>query len=58
MPATKRVTALRLRIPKETQLDPDMWKYSRVCRDKLGFLPNVLTAHGTAARCIAQGGLQ
>jgi uncharacterized peroxidase-related enzyme len=45
MPAARRVTALKLRIPRETQLDPDMRKYFRVCRDKLGFVPNVLTAY-------------
>jgi uncharacterized peroxidase-related enzyme len=51
MPAAKRVTALKLRLPPEAKLDPDMRKYFRVCREKLGFVPNVLTAfsHDAAA---------
>lgn len=44
MPAAKRLTALKLRTPPEAQLDPDLRKYFRICREKLGFVPNVLCA--------------
>ncbi len=42
-PSTK--TALKLKIPAEGKLAPDLQKYFAVCREKLGFLPNVLEAY-------------
>lgn len=39
------LTALKLPIPKRSQLDPDMRKYFAVCDEKIGFLPNVLKAY-------------
>ena len=39
------LTALRLRVPKRSQLDADLKKYFAVCDEKIGFLPNVLAAY-------------
>jgi uncharacterized peroxidase-related enzyme len=41
----KHLTALRLRVPKRSQLDTDLQKYFAVCDEKIGFLPNVLAAY-------------
>jgi uncharacterized peroxidase-related enzyme len=41
----KRLTALKLPIPKRSALDPDMRKYFAICDEKIGFLPNVLAAY-------------
>jgi uncharacterized peroxidase-related enzyme len=45
MPQPKHLTGLKLRIPRRSQLAPDMQRYFRVCDEKLGFLPNVLAAY-------------
>jgi uncharacterized peroxidase-related enzyme len=34
----------KLRIPPESRLDPDLRHYFAVCRERLGFVPNVLAA--------------
>jgi uncharacterized peroxidase-related enzyme len=41
----KHLTALRLRVPRRSQLDPDLRKYFALCDEKIGFLPNVLAAY-------------
>ena len=41
----KHLTALRLRAPKRSQLDADLQKYFGLCDEKIGFLPNVLSAY-------------
>jgi uncharacterized peroxidase-related enzyme len=43
MPQPKHVIALKL--PKAPKLDPEMRAYFKLCREKLGFLPNVLAAY-------------
>lgn len=37
--------ALRIPVPEETTLSPETQKYFAICRDKLGLVPNVLTAY-------------
>ena len=39
------VTALDLPLPPRESLPPDLQKYFRICDEKIGFLPNVLTAY-------------
>ena len=39
------MTALKLRIPRRVELDPDLRKYFAICDEKIGFLPNVLAAY-------------
>jgi len=41
----RRLTALRLRVPKRSQLDADLQQYFALCDEKIGFLPNVLAAY-------------
>jgi uncharacterized peroxidase-related enzyme len=41
----RRLTALKLRIPKRSELPADLRKYFAVCDEKIGFLPNVLAAY-------------
>jgi uncharacterized peroxidase-related enzyme len=41
----QHLTALALRVPKRSQLDPDLRKYFALCDEKIGFLPNVLAAY-------------
>lgn len=45
MPQPKHLTALKIRLPSRSKLDPDMQKYFAVCDEKIGFLPNVLAAY-------------
>jgi uncharacterized peroxidase-related enzyme len=49
MPQSKHITALGtprgLRTPKRAKLAPDLGKYFDKCVEKLGFVPNVLTAY-------------
>jgi len=45
MPQPKHVLGLKLRPPARAKLDADMQKYFAVCEEKLGFVPNVLTAY-------------
>ena len=45
MPQPKHLTGLKIRAPARGRLEPDMQKYFRVCEEKLGFVPNVLTAY-------------
>lgn len=52
----RHVTALRLKAPPRSSLDPDMRRYFEVCEDKLGHVPNVLqaySAHGPKLRNMA-----
>lgn len=42
MPQPKHI--MRLPVPDPKRLDPDLRKYFRVCREKLGLVPNVLRA--------------
>ena len=44
----RHLTALKLRIPKRSELPADLRKYFAVCDDKIGFLPNVLAAYSFA----------
>lgn len=44
-PQAQRLTALKLRIPKRSELPADLRKYFAVCDQKIGFLPNVLAAY-------------
>jgi len=37
--------ALKLPVPRRSQLAPDLAKYFAVCEDKIGFLPNVLEVY-------------
>lgn len=39
------MTALDLPLPPRESLPPDLQKYFRICDEKIGFLPNVLTAY-------------
>jgi uncharacterized peroxidase-related enzyme len=39
------VTALDLPIPPRSKLDPDLQKYFGVCDERIGFVPNVLSAY-------------
>jgi uncharacterized peroxidase-related enzyme len=41
----RHLTALKLRLPPRTRLAPDLRKYFDVCDEKIGFVPNVLTAY-------------
>ena len=43
MPQPKHVMALPL--PRKPKLDADTKAYFKLCREKLGFVPNVLTAY-------------
>ncbi|NMM44386.1 peroxidase-related enzyme [Rhodospirillaceae bacterium KN72] len=43
MPSHDPVHALP--VPDESTLDPDLQKYFKICREKLGLLPNVLKAY-------------
>jgi uncharacterized peroxidase-related enzyme len=45
MPQPKHVLGLKIRLPARAKLDADMQKYFAVCNDKLGFVPNVLSAY-------------
>lgn len=50
MPRKKRaqpdhVTALRIRAPARSRLEPAMQKYFAVCEEKIGHVPNVLLAY-------------
>ena len=45
MPQPKHVLGLKIRLPARAKLDADMQKYFAVCDEKLGFVPNVLTAY-------------
>jgi uncharacterized peroxidase-related enzyme len=45
MPQPKHLTALKIKPPPRSKLEPDMQKYFAVCDEKLGFLPNVLAAY-------------
>ena len=42
---SSQVTALDLPLPPRESLPPDLQKYFRICDEKIGFLPNVLTAY-------------
>ncbi|MFZ9084977.1 MAG: peroxidase-related enzyme [Steroidobacteraceae bacterium] len=53
---SRRVTALRIRTPARSRLDPDMRRYFEICEDKIGHVPNVLlaySAHGPKLRNMA-----
>lgn len=39
------LTALDVPLPPRSKLDPDLQKYFAVCDERLGFVPNVLTAY-------------
>jgi uncharacterized peroxidase-related enzyme len=39
------LTALDVPLPPRSRLDPDLQKYFAVCDERLGFVPNVLTAY-------------
>jgi uncharacterized peroxidase-related enzyme len=39
------LTALDVKLPPRSKLDPDLQKYFAVCDERLGFVPNVLTAY-------------
>ncbi len=39
------LTALKLPVPPRSALAPDLQKYFGICDEKLGFVPNVLTAY-------------
>lgn len=41
---TDRDSVHALPVPREEDLDPDLQKYFRICREKLGLVPNVLKA--------------
>jgi uncharacterized peroxidase-related enzyme len=41
----ERLTALDVPLPPRSKLDPDLQKYFAVCDERLGFVPNVLTAY-------------
>jgi uncharacterized peroxidase-related enzyme len=45
MPQPKHLTALKIKLPPRSKLDPDMRKYFEVCDEKIGYLPNVLAAY-------------
>jgi uncharacterized peroxidase-related enzyme len=45
MPQPKHLTALKIKPPPRSKLEPDMQKYFAVCDEKLGYLPNVLAAY-------------
>jgi len=45
MSQPKHKMALRIRLPAQPELDPDMRKYFQVCEQKLGFVPNVLACY-------------
>jgi len=45
MSQPKHKMALRIRLPAQPELDPDMQKYFQVCEQKLGFVPNVLACY-------------
>ena len=45
MPQPTHITALDIALPAHGDLDPDMAKYFAVCQEKLGFVPNVLSAY-------------
>jgi len=41
----EHLTALDVPLPPRSKLDPDLQKYFAVCDERLGFVPNVLTAY-------------
>ena len=41
----EHLTALDVPLPPRSKLDPDLQKYFSVCDERLGFVPNVLTAY-------------
>jgi len=41
----EHLTALDVPLPPRSMLDPDLQKYFAVCDERLGFVPNVLTAY-------------
>jgi uncharacterized peroxidase-related enzyme len=45
MPQPKETLGLKIRLPSRGKLDADLQKYFDVCVEKLGFVPNVLTAY-------------
>lgn len=45
MSQPKHKMALKIRLPAQSLLDPDMQKYFQVCEEKLGFVPNVLACY-------------
>ena len=45
MPQPKHVLGLEIPLPARAALDADMQKYFAVCDEKLGFVPNVLSAY-------------
>jgi uncharacterized peroxidase-related enzyme len=44
MPQPKHLTALSIRPTPRKRLSPDLARYFEVCEEKLGFVPNVLSA--------------
>lgn len=45
MPQPKHVHALNIPVPKSRDLSPETRKYWKICREKLGMVPNVIAAY-------------